>query len=451
MYKFKHNLKKLFIIAAVIIVCVLLCKFGINVFKSQKSDLDSISAVRAELNDIANKEYTLDLEIISIEIDPDESERFINTYKGSELARERMWTDELLDNLTAVKAIYRTEYDHSKTFIDDGYTEQYFYLIKDNSSEAWEIIDSSGTYISNDTTDDNSVEETNSLHNDDAALDKNDLDTVEQTPTLYAYDDREKCLTIDLKNIGEALEMPENSEMAEILRLDDLTNSSSDISSLGKLKNVRQIYINGTVDDLGFTENYKDLTDVYIEHFCGKLSGLNENPSVKKVSIANSQIEIESIDKWSGLEEIDISNSDVIVSGNYSGFGRLKRFSAVCSCFENNDLSFAENAPELTEFVYSPLKNIGLQNYTKLAFCNELKALSLSGSITDLNFLTELNKLEELTVITENYLELSPLYENNSLNTAVISCTGYDSDGKTALIEKFPQCNWTIEKHDKIF
>ena len=105
----------------------------------------------------------------------------------------------------------------------------------------------------------------------------------------------------------------------------------------------------------------------------------------------------------------------------------------------------------MTEFIYSPLKNIDLQNYTKLAFCNELKVLTLSGNITELDFLAELKKLETLTVITENYLELSPLYENNSLTAAAISCMGYDSEEKAALIERFPQCRWTIEAYDKIF
>ena len=305
----------------------------------------------------------------------------------------------------------------------------------------------------------NSLHKETDINNINDVSDKNDLgieteiskvEVVDQTPSPYAYDEQEKCLTIDLKNIGGALEMPDNSETAEILKINDLTDSL-DISSLGKLENIRQIYINGTVDDLSFTEKYKNLTDVYIEHFDGKLSGLYENTSVKKVSIADSRIEIESIGKWSGLEEFNISSSDVIISGNYNGFGKLKRFNAVCSCFEHNDLSFAENVPELTELVYSPLKNIDLKNYTKLAFCSELKVLTLSGNITDLNFLAELKKLGSLTVITENYLELSPLYDNNSLITVVISCTGYDNEEKMTLIEKSPQCNWTIEGYDKIF
>lgn len=284
----------------------------------------------------------------------------------------------------------------------------------------------------------------------DTETEVSNAEAIAQKPSLYAYDEQEKCLTVDL-NTGEASEMPHNSETAEILRIDALTDYSLDISSLGDLENVRQIYINGTVSDLSFAENYKALTDVCIEHFDGRLSVPYENPSVKKVSIANSQIEIESIDKWSALEELDISNSDVVVSGRYDGFDGLKRFNAVCSSFENNDLSFAENAPGLTEFVYSPLQNIDLQNLQSLQSCNELKALTLSGNITDLNFLAELKKLEDLTVITENYLELSPFYENNSLTSAEISCTGYDSGEKAELIEKFPQCSWTIESYDKIF
>ena len=227
----------------------------------------------------------------------------------------------------------------------------------------------------------------------DAETEISKAETSDRFTLMYAYDEQEKCLTVNLKNAGEASEMPYNSEAAEILRIDAQANSSLDVSSLKNLENVRQIYINGTVNDLSFVGNYKNLTDVCIEHFDGKLTVPYEEASVKKVIIANSRIEIESIDKWGELEELDISNSDVVVSGRYDGFDGLKRFNAVCSSFENNDLSFAESAPELTEFVYSPLKNIDLQNYTKLAFCDELKVLTLSGSITDLDFLSELKKI----------------------------------------------------------
>ena len=161
-----------------------------------------------------------------------------------------------------------------------------------------------------------------------------ETETSDRLTLMYAYDEQEKCLTVDLKNTGEASEMPHNSGAAEILRIDAPANSSLDVSLLKNLENVRQIYINGTVNDLSFVGNYKNLTDVCVEHFDGKLTVPYEEASVKKVIIANSRIEIESIDKWGELEELDISNSDVIVSGKYGGFSKLKRFNAVCSSFE---------------------------------------------------------------------------------------------------------------------
>lgn len=47
------------------------------------------------------------------------------------------------ENFVAVYARYRVEYDHTKTFIDDGATEQYFYLIRDPHSGEWSIADNS--------------------------------------------------------------------------------------------------------------------------------------------------------------------------------------------------------------------------------------------------------------------------------------------------------------------
>ena len=63
-------------------------------------------------------------------------------YSGSELAEARGWTDEYLDeHFIVVLAKYYTEYDHTKTFLDDGYTEQYFYLTQDIKSGKWTIND----------------------------------------------------------------------------------------------------------------------------------------------------------------------------------------------------------------------------------------------------------------------------------------------------------------------
>lgn len=40
----------------------------------------------------------------------------------------------LAEHFVAVWAKYYAEHDHTKTFLDDGYTEQYFYLTQDTKS-----------------------------------------------------------------------------------------------------------------------------------------------------------------------------------------------------------------------------------------------------------------------------------------------------------------------------
>ena len=40
-----------------------------------------------------------------------------------------------------VRAKYYVEYDHTKTFMDDGTTRQDFYLVQDVKTGEWKIID----------------------------------------------------------------------------------------------------------------------------------------------------------------------------------------------------------------------------------------------------------------------------------------------------------------------
>lgn len=71
-----------------------------------------------------------------------ETKRVIEMYTGSELAKARGWTDEYLsEHFVVVWAKYYVEYDHTKTFMNDGYTEQYFYLTEDAETGEWTIID----------------------------------------------------------------------------------------------------------------------------------------------------------------------------------------------------------------------------------------------------------------------------------------------------------------------
>ena len=77
-------------------------------------------------------------------VDETETKRMIERYTGSELAQSRGWTDDYLaEHLLAVRAKYYVEYDHTKTFLDDGNIDQFFYLIEDTESGVWTIIDNS--------------------------------------------------------------------------------------------------------------------------------------------------------------------------------------------------------------------------------------------------------------------------------------------------------------------
>ena len=45
------------------------------------------------------------------------------------------------DPVIVVWAKYYVEYDHTKTFLDDGPTEQYFYLSEDVKTGEWTIVE----------------------------------------------------------------------------------------------------------------------------------------------------------------------------------------------------------------------------------------------------------------------------------------------------------------------
>ena len=68
----------------------------------------------------------------------------IECYTGSEFAHSRWWTDDYLaKHFLAVRAKYYVEYDHTKTFLDDGNIDQFFYLVEDTKTGLWMIIDNS--------------------------------------------------------------------------------------------------------------------------------------------------------------------------------------------------------------------------------------------------------------------------------------------------------------------
>lgn len=143
----KKYSERIAVIVAAVIAVLGLCGFAayeLGLFDPwlQKPSAEPIETVRSAIEGQTDKEYTIALRIEEIRVDEDETVRVKAMYSGSELAKARGWTDEYLEeHFIVVFAKYYTEYDHTKTFSDDGYTEQYFYLTQDPKSGEWIIND----------------------------------------------------------------------------------------------------------------------------------------------------------------------------------------------------------------------------------------------------------------------------------------------------------------------
>lgn len=116
----------------------------------QKPSADPVQTVQSAIEGQAGKEYTISVRIDEIKVDEDETARVAAMYSGSELAEARGWTDEYLSkHFVVVWAKYYVEYDHTMTFMDDGYTQQYFYLTQDVKTGEWTISDNTSPNTSN--------------------------------------------------------------------------------------------------------------------------------------------------------------------------------------------------------------------------------------------------------------------------------------------------------------
>ncbi len=112
----------------------------------QNPSMDPIEVVKSAIENQIGKDYTISVRFVGAVVDDAETQRQTENYKGSELADKRGWTDQYLtENFLVVKASYDIEYDHTKTFMDDGNLEQYFYLTRDIDTGLWSIIDNSSS------------------------------------------------------------------------------------------------------------------------------------------------------------------------------------------------------------------------------------------------------------------------------------------------------------------
>ncbi|ADY56377.1 hypothetical protein Sgly_2085 [Syntrophobotulus glycolicus DSM 8271] len=151
-----RNWRRTLVLAAAIIAVLALCgfesyQFGLFDPWFQKPSANPIETVQSAIENQIDKEYTLSVQIEEIKVDDEETMRVVQMYSSSELAETRGWTDEYLaEHFIVVWAKYAVKYDHTKTFLDDGNTEQYFYLTQDEDSGDWTIVDNTSPNISND-------------------------------------------------------------------------------------------------------------------------------------------------------------------------------------------------------------------------------------------------------------------------------------------------------------
>ena len=127
-YTSRASPKKLVLLIAAIVAVLALCGFtahelGLFDRLFQKPSADPTQTVQSAIEGQADKVYTICVRIEAINVDESETERVVRMYAGSELAGSRGWTDEYLsEHFVVVSAKYYVEYDHTKTFLDDGYT-----------------------------------------------------------------------------------------------------------------------------------------------------------------------------------------------------------------------------------------------------------------------------------------------------------------------------------------
>lgn len=144
-----RGLKRAAVLAAALAALLALCGFAAyewGLFDPwlQKASADPVETVQSAIEGQLKKEYTLEVRIREISVDEAETQRMIGNYAGSELAQSRGWTDEYIaEHFLAVRAKYYVEYDHTKTFLEDGDIDQFFYLIEDMETGLWTIIDNS--------------------------------------------------------------------------------------------------------------------------------------------------------------------------------------------------------------------------------------------------------------------------------------------------------------------
>ena len=151
-HKLRTGRRRLPAILAAAIIVILLMGVGVCIHTVMSGDLwieqpsnDPVRSVQQAIENQIGKDYTVRIEIESVEVDEAETQRVIERFISGTIADRRGWSDEYLANhFIVVKAVYYAEYDSTKTTRSDGNIVQYFYLTRDVNSGEWTIVDNSG-------------------------------------------------------------------------------------------------------------------------------------------------------------------------------------------------------------------------------------------------------------------------------------------------------------------
>ncbi len=150
----KSNVSSLYrkhaVLAASIAAFLLLCAFTVYVVTGgdlwiQQPSKSPTETVHSAIENQVGKDYTISIEVESIEVDEAETERVVEKFISGVIANRRGWSDEYLaEHFIVVKATYYAKYNHERTTRSDGNVIQYFYLTRDGDSGKWTIVDNSG-------------------------------------------------------------------------------------------------------------------------------------------------------------------------------------------------------------------------------------------------------------------------------------------------------------------
>jgi hypothetical protein len=102
----------------------------------------AIDTVKDALANQAKKDYTNHLEIKAVWVSDEVTDDYREQYAGSELATSRgLSKKDVEENLLVVLATYDVEYDHEKTFMDDGEITTLFIMNHDVKTGLWYVFD----------------------------------------------------------------------------------------------------------------------------------------------------------------------------------------------------------------------------------------------------------------------------------------------------------------------